>query len=110
MAVSEFDLFKINRYCASRVPAHHLNEMRVEYSVRGNAVTIVERRAPWHSSGGEWSCHRVAQVRLDPRDAKWSLYWRDRNARWRLFDLVSPGSIDDMLVTIDDDTPAIFWG
>jgi hypothetical protein len=110
VAVSEFDLFKINRYCTGKVPARFLDEMRIESSVRGNSVTIVECRAPWHESLTEWSRHNVAQIRFDAEAGNWSLYWRDRNGRWYLFDLVEPGTVDQMLAAIDEDTTAIFWG
>ncbi len=110
MAVSEFDLFKINRYCTGKVPAQYLDQMRIESSVRGNSVTIVECRAPWHESLTEWSRHNVAQIRFDADAGNWSLYWRDRNGRWHLFDLLEPGTVDQMLAAIDEDTTAIFWG
>ena len=32
------------------------------------------------------------------------------NGRWYLFDLVEPGTVDQMLAAIDRDTTAIFWG
>ncbi len=110
MTISEFDLFKINRYCNGRVPAQFLDQMRVESSVRGNSVTIVECRVPWTASLTEWSRHNVAQIRFNTVTGKWSLYWRDRNSKWHPFDLVEPGTIDEMLATIDEDSMSIFWG
>ncbi len=110
MAVSEFDLFKINRYCTGKVPTQYLDQMRIESSVRGNCVTIVECRAPWHESLTEWSRHNVAQIRFDAEAGNWSLYRRDRKGRWYFFDLVEPGTIDQILAAKDEDTTAIFWG
>lgn len=110
MAVSEFDLFKINKYCTGRVPERYLDQMRIESSVRGNSVTIVECRAPWHESLSAWSRHNVAQLRFNPDTGNWSLYWRDRNGRWYLYDLVESGTVDQMLAAMDEDTTAIFWG
>jgi hypothetical protein len=110
VAVSEFDLFKINRYCTGKVPEQYLDQMRIESSVRGNSVTIVECRAPWTESLTEWSRHNVAQIRFDADTGNWSLYWRDRNSKWHPFDLVEPGTVDQMLAAIDEDTIAIFWG
>jgi hypothetical protein len=81
--------------------------MRVESSVRGNSVTILECRAPWHPN---LTGHNVAQIRFDADTGNWSLYWRDRNGRWHLFDLVERGTVDQMLAAIDEGTTAIFWG
>lgn len=84
--------------------------MRVESSVRGNSVTIVECRAPWHESLTEWSRHNVAQLRHHVDTGNWSLHWRDRNGRWYPYDLVEPGTVDQMLAAILEDDTAIFWG
>jgi hypothetical protein len=84
--------------------------LTVAFQVRGNSVTIVACRAPWHESLTEWSRHNVAQFRFDADANNWSLYWRDRNSKRHLFDLVEPGTVDEMLAAIDEDTTAIFWG
>ena len=52
----------------------------------------------------------MAQIRFDADAGNWSLYWRNRNGRWYLFDLVEPGTVDQVLAAIDEDTTAIFWG
>jgi hypothetical protein len=46
------------------VPAEARSEIRIEHSVRGSAITIVERRPPWSELvGPEWSTTGVAQLR-----------------------------------------------
>ncbi len=110
MAVSEFELFKINRYCDQRVPTRARDQVRVESSVRGNTVTIVECRAPWHESLTEWTKHEVARLRVNVSTGKWSLFWRDRNNKWNPYDLVDAGTLDEMLAAIDEDVTCIFWG
>ena len=37
--------------------------MRVEFKVRGNDVTIYERRAPWHPDVTDWTSAPVARLR-----------------------------------------------
>lgn len=37
----------VARYCAGRVPEHLEEQIKIGYVVRGNAVTIVERRPAW---------------------------------------------------------------
>jgi hypothetical protein len=39
------------------------------------------------------------------------LYWRDRNLRFHIYDLLAPSpTIDDVLLEIDRDPTCIFWG
>jgi hypothetical protein len=39
------------------------------------------------------------------------MYWRDRNRRFYLYDLVdSSGSVEDLLAEIERDPTSIFWG
>lgn len=41
----------------------------------------------------------------------WSLFWRDRNGRFHAYDLVAPtASIEDLLMEVERDPTAIFWG
>jgi hypothetical protein len=57
---------QVERYCQSRVPDEMCSQVRVEHGVRGKAITIVERRPPWHEDfAAEWSSTKVAQLRYD---------------------------------------------
>jgi hypothetical protein len=47
MALPDDAVAEVERYCDERVPTEARSEIRIEYSVRGNAITIVERRPPW---------------------------------------------------------------
>jgi hypothetical protein len=39
------------------------------------------------------------------------LYWRDRNLRFHIYDLLEPSNrVDDLLNEIDRDPTCIFWG
>ncbi|MDQ3825358.1 MAG: DUF3024 domain-containing protein [Actinomycetota bacterium] len=40
-----------------------------------------------------------------------ALYWRDRNLRFHIYDLLAPSpTIDNVLLEIDRDPTSIFWG
>lgn len=110
--VPELDVARVRRYCESRVPARFRDEARIEAGVRGNAVTIFDCRPPWHpdDAGGDWTRTPVAQFRYDPSKTTWTLHWSDRNGRWHPYEHVPPGSLDDLLVEVDADPMAIFWG
>ena len=82
------------------MPAEARSEILIEYSVRGSAITIVERR-PWSELvGPEWSTTRVAQ-----------LYCSDSNDRRWLYDEVDPApEVGSLLAAMHEDVTGIFWG
>ena len=42
---------------------------------------------------------------------EWAIYWRDRNLKHDLYDLVEPTpSVEPLLAEIDADPTCIFWG
>ena len=44
-------------------------------------------------------------------DKSWTLYWRDRNLRFHLYDRLPPSSrVEDLLTEITHDPTGIFWG
>jgi len=62
----ETDIARVRRYCQRHVPPHARDQVRLETVVRGSAITIIERRAPWRDDfGPEWSRLKVAQLRYD---------------------------------------------
>jgi DUF3024 family protein len=101
---------QIERYCDEHVPAEVRSQVRIEHTVRGNAITIVERRPPWSELvGPEWSTTRVAQLRYD--DGLWTLYCSDSSDRWSLYDDADPApDVTPLLAAIDEDATGIFWG
>jgi hypothetical protein len=102
----------VEAFCASRVPAHLQNEIRIECARRGKAISIVERRPPWKPEfGSEWTTIKVAQLRYDDSARTWSLYWPDRNGRWHHYDQVrSSRTVAPLLAVIEADPTGIFWG
>ena len=105
-------LRQVETFCQSRIPAFARDEIRLEFSLRGNSITIVERRPPWRPDfGPEWSSQNIAQLRYDPDTAQWSLYWRNRNSRWFLYpDAAASRDVGPLLAEVDRDPTGIFWG
>ena len=112
MALPDLDVARVHRYCATRVPDHALHQVRVECEVAARHLTIVERRAPWREGlGSEWTSFPIARLRYSAASKRWTLYWRDRNLRFHLYDLAPPSlRIDDLLAEITSDPTAIFSG
>ena len=84
--------------------------MRVEVGVRGKSVTIFESRPPWDKQGTEWSRLPIGQLRYDPATVWWTLFWADRNSRWHPYDLIDPGTVEELLGEVDKDPTCIFLG
>jgi hypothetical protein len=86
--------------------------MRVECKIRGGAITLVERRAPWQPApAAEWSAVDIAQLRYDERSRSWGLYWPRATGRWLRYDGISCSpDVDTLLDEIDADPSGVFWG
>jgi hypothetical protein len=111
MTIRNEALAEATRFCEQRTPADLRDQLRLECSARGSAITIVERRAPWNPAlGTDWSTLAIAQLRRDARGA-WSLHWRGGDARWHLYEEVQPSrDVRPLLAEIDADPTGIFWG
>lgn len=112
MALPDLDVARVRRWCAGRVPEHAFHQIRVECEVAARHLTIVERRAPWREDfGPEWTSFPIARLRYTAASKMWTLYWRDRNLRFHLYDRVAPSdTIQELLAEVDRDPTAIFWG
>lgn len=99
-------------YCATKVPAEHDNDLRIEYKVRGNAITISERRPRWcQELGQDWTQVRVCTFEWDPTTRLWTLYARDRNDRRLEYPFVEPApDLAPLVRDLDNDPTGIFWG
>ncbi len=110
--IPDHDLARAQRWADARVPAHVRDKIRIELDVSDRAITIVECRPPWRSHmEGTWTRFPVARLRYTKSRGEWSLYWRDRNLKFREYDLADPSpNIQDLLDEIDHDPTNIFWG
>jgi Protein of unknown function (DUF3024) len=88
------------------------HQVRVECQLAPRYLMIVERRAPWRADfGPKWTTFPIARLRYTAADKAWTLYWRDRNLRFHIYDRLAPSRIiDDVLLEIDRDPTGIFWG
>ena len=106
------DIARVQRWCAARVPEHARHQVRVECQIAPRHLTIVERRAPWREDlGPEWTSFPIARLRYTAADKTWTLYWRDRNLRFHIYDLLAPSNqVEDILNELDPTPPASSGG
>jgi hypothetical protein len=109
--IPETDLHRAQQFCSRYWPERFHDQVRCEYHVRGNTLTLCETRAPWDGSG-EWTHEPIAQLRFRPETADWSLHWPDRNTRWHEYHEgnVFAGTMQRLLREVDDDPTGIFKG
>lgn len=110
--MKEAAIAQVAAYCATRVPADLDDEIQVEYELRGNTITLYERRPPWREDvGSEWTSMRICVFEWDHDRHKWTLYSIDRNDRRRRYEFAEPASdLMPLLREVDNDPTGIFWG
>ncbi|MBU0518061.1 DUF3024 domain-containing protein [bacterium] len=97
-------------YCARRSPEHLKNKLIISHKIRGNSVTIYERR-PRFSKPDEWYEMIVAKFRFDSKTETWTLYYPDKNSRLHKYTEIEPtADIAVLLEEVDEDPTRIFWG
>jgi hypothetical protein len=111
-APPEPDVARVRAWCRERVPERLRAELRVECDLDARQMTIYEARPPWHPDlGQEWTRSPVAQLRYTATSKAWTLYWCDRNLRWREYrDLPARRPIEELLDEVERDPAGIFWG
>lgn len=98
------------RFYDRRLLAHVQHQIRLHHTIRGNAITLFEIRAGFDRSA-EWVKSPVARFQFDPASGLWSLYWHDRNRRWRRYaDLAATRNLESLITEVDRDPTSIFWG
>lgn len=115
MPLPDLDVARARRFVDERnagMPFDARDQVRYELDVAPTSLTIVESRPPWREDyGPEWTRLAVARLRYVKARREWSLYWRDRNEKFHLYDRVtSTPSIQDLLDEVEADPTNIFWG
>lgn len=63
MALSELEKIRIEKlftdYCEQKIPLHIRDQIRIEFQIRGDEVSLFECRAPWRGED-EWTSMKVA--------------------------------------------------
>jgi len=107
----DLDVARVQRWCAARVPGRARHQVRVECQLATRHLTIVERRAPRQDdTRSDWTSFPIARLRYAETAKTWTLYWRDRNLRFHVYDRLPSPHVDDLLTEIDCDPTCIFWG
>ena len=113
MAIAELERKMIEKWCRTRVPEEHQDEVKVVAEFRGNSATIVDARSPCDEElGPEWTRVRVAKLTRDLASGRWKLFARDRNDKLLHYsDEFKLGPhLSGLLEELERDPTCIFWG
>ena len=97
------------KFC-ERVPLSIRSQLMYAFMVRGNAITLVERR-PHFKNPEITTEHSFAKFVFDSASHTWSLRWRDRNARFHPYEGFSRvRQFSDLVAEVERDPTHIFLG
>jgi hypothetical protein len=100
----------LDRFYDRRLLSHVQHQVRLGHAIRGNSITLFEIR-PGIDDPANWMKSPVAQFRFSASSGLWSLYWHDRNRRWRPYeDATATRNFEKLLTEVDRDPTCIFWG
>ena len=101
----------LKKFCATRVPVEHRDQIRYTYRIRGNDVTLVEERPPWDGRGTVWTQMPIARFRYRSEGNAWSVSWQRANGRWLYCDWIGEKArFGDALTEVERDVHATFFG
>lgn len=93
-------------YIKNRVPAHLQNQIKLNYKIRGNNVTLLEERPAFGRD--EWVQREIAQFRKEQE--QWKVYWMDSKKRWHYIEEIEPNeNFETQLKIVDTDDRGFFW-
>ncbi len=114
MPLSEFELKRIEKlfsgFCQERVPPELHDQIRIEFRIKGDVVTLYESR-PHYRDNTTWFSTSIARFNKNPDTEIWQLYYADRNDKWRIYEECPPNrDIEKLLTEVKNDPTCIFWG
>jgi hypothetical protein len=102
---------KLGAYCARKVPAEARAEVRLDFEVAGDHVTLVESR-PYFRDPRVWTRLPVARFRFNATSGTWTLYcpsFGQKNT-WRPYPAQPSRDLDRLIAALDADASGAFWG
>jgi len=100
----------LEKFCNERIPKEIKNQIKLDFSIRGNHVTLFEKRR-YFKDPSQWTKCKIAQFRYDSDGSKWSLYWWRHTGKWyKYLDIDAKNNLQDLLDEVDKDPTGIFWG
>ena len=116
MAIPDTEMARVRKrlqvFCDG-VPPHARGKVWYDWRVRGNQVTVAEKRPAWWDGAGpdEITIQEFARFQYDPATHHWMLKWADRNGRFHPYEgFESERSFERLVDEVDADPTCIFFG
>lgn len=110
MVAPETDVERVRRFCSKENNHEHVAELRVDFELDNNTITLFEDRPRWDGPPTERMREDFARMRWSPSNGNWTLFCLDRNLKWHKYPEIGPGSMQRLLKEIDEDPICIFKG
>lgn len=99
----------LKHFCNDRLMVCPRGEVRLDYAIDGDCVTLFEERPAEHEAG-KWLKEPVAQVRYSHEFRYWTLHYPGSDQRWRFYLNASPSlDLAKLLRQIEADPLQLFW-
>jgi len=100
----------LDKFC-ERVPPEIRKELSYHWKVRGNQITLFERRPMWCGEPGEHTDMSFARFQFDPETHEWMLKWSDRHGRFHPYEgFESVREFQRLIEEVESDPTGIFLG
>jgi hypothetical protein len=100
----------LEELCTERIPAEVSDQVKLEFNIRGDNVTLFEKRR-YYKDPQEWTKQKIAQFRYDHENNHWSLYWHRHTGKWYEYEEIEPSKdLKKLVKEVDEDPTGIFWG
>ncbi|MDQ6993248.1 MAG: DUF3024 domain-containing protein [Mariprofundus sp.] len=114
MAFNELDLQRIKKhvggFCEKRSAPHLSNELRLDYEIENQAVTIFEVRPHWRETE-LLTQTEIARISFVRSKRVWKLYWLRGDMKWYSYEpLPSSTDLQNLVTEIDKDPMHCFFG
>ena len=114
MALDELQKRRVNnilkKFCNDRIPSELKSDIKIEFSIMGNYVTLFEKRR-YFKDPTQWTERKIAQFRYDLNENKWKLFWWRHTGKWYKYEDTKPkNNLQNLVDEVDKDPTGIFWG
>ncbi|HIP44540.1 MAG TPA: DUF3024 domain-containing protein [Sulfurospirillum arcachonense] len=102
---------QLEKFCSMRIPLEVQDQIKMDYSIEENVVTLIEKRPRWDDHATEWTQMHIAYMIYDKPTMRWQLYWIRGNGKKVLYDDLPPqNDLQKCIDEIDADPLGTFWG
>ena len=114
MAISEFEIFKIEKFasqfCESRNRHFPPDQLKIDFKIEDQDLYIFEVRPHWKDPKEKIET-MVAKIKYIKSKGIWNLYWQRQNMKWVSYEpMESSFELMQLLDEIEKDLHGCFWG